>query len=146
MHPVVVMRVLTAHGPRGGISMRLICRAMALTAAILMAALVTVAASACGGATTTSSPTTNGLEKKSAPDVLTAAAEALRTAASVHITVSSPSSRLDLRLTGSSSTGTLEKGGVPVEVTVIGGTLYVKANQAGLKWFGVPQPGQRQYA
>ena len=126
--------------------MRLICRAMALTAAILMAALVTVAASACGGATTTSSPTTNGLEKKSAPDVLTAAAEALRTAASVHITVSSPSSRLDLRLTGSSSTGTLEKGGVPVEVTVIGGTLYVKANQAGLKWFGVPQPGQRQYA
>jgi hypothetical protein len=123
--------------------MRRIRRAMALTAVILMAALVMVAASACGGATTTSSPTTNGLETKSAADTLKAATEALRAAASVHITGSGPSSRVDLRMTGSSSTGTLEKGGVPVEVTAIGGTLYVKADQAGLKWFGVPQS---QYA
>jgi hypothetical protein len=123
--------------------MRLICRAMALTAATAMAALVTVAASACGGAATTTHPTTNGLEKKSAADALKAATEALRAAASVHITGSGPGSRVDLRMTGSSSTGTLEKGGVPVEVTVIGGTLYVKADQAGLKWFGVPQS---QYA
>ena len=126
--------------------MRLTCRATALTAGILMAALVTVAASACGGATTTSSPTTNGLEKKSAADALKAATEALGAAASVHITGSGPGSRVDLRMTGSSSTGTLQKGGVPVEVTVLGGTLYVKAGQAGLKWFGVPQPDQRQYA
>src|SRR5262249_39988604 len=106
MHPVVVMRVLAAHAPRGGISMRLICRAMALTVGILMAALVMVAASACGGGTTTSSPTTNGLEKKSAADVLKAATEALRTAASVHMTGGGPRNRVDLRMTGSSSTGT----------------------------------------
>lgn len=31
-------------------------------------------------------------------------------------------------------------------MTIIGGTLYVKADQAGLKWFGVAQPGQRQSA
>ena len=126
--------------------MRLICRAMALTAVILTAALVTVAVSACGGATTTSSPMTNGLEKRSAADALKAAAGALRAAASVHITGSDPSSRVDLRMTRSSSTGTIEQGGVPVEVTVIGGTLYVKADQAGLKTFGVPQPFQRQDA
>ena len=126
--------------------MRLICRAMALTAVILMAALVMAAASACGGGTTTSSPTTNGLERKSAADVLKAAAGALRAAASVHITGSYPSGRVDLRMTGSSSTGRIEQGGVPMEVTVIGGTLYVKADQAGLKMLGVPQPFQRQDA
>jgi Domain of unknown function (DUF4352) len=126
--------------------MRRICRAMALTAVILMAALVMVAVSACSGATTTSSPTTNGLEKKSAADVLKAAAGALRTAASVHIIGSGSGNRLDLRMTGDSSAGTFEQGGVPIEATIIGGTLYVKADQAGLQKLGIPQPVQRQYA
>jgi hypothetical protein len=126
--------------------MRRICRAVALTAVILMAAFVMVAVSACSGATTTSNPTTNGLEKKSAADVLKAAAGALRTAASVHIIGSGSGNRLDLRMTGSSSAGTFEQGGVPIEATIIGGTLYVKADQAGLQKLGIPQPVQRQYA
>ena len=60
-------------------------RAVTLTAAAAMAALVSVAASACGGAATATRPTTNGLEKKSAAEVLQDAAAALNGAKSVHV-------------------------------------------------------------
>src|SRR5262250_2556140 len=70
---------------RGGSRMIFLRRAVTLTAATAMAALVTVAASACGGAPTAISPTTNGLEKKSAAEVLQDAAATLNGAKSVHV-------------------------------------------------------------
>lgn len=130
--------------------MNLIRRAIALIAVSVLAALVTVSVSACGGAATTSRSTTtggaatNGLEKQSPADVLQEAAAALEAAKSVHVTGTGPTGRLDLRMTGRSSSGALEQGGVPLEVTIVGGSTYVRTDQAGLKMIGVPKPLQRQ--
>jgi hypothetical protein len=122
-------------------------RAIALTAATAMAALVTVAASACGGATTATGATTNGLEKKSAADVLQEAAAALKAAKSVHIVVTQVGGDLDLRMQDGSTTGTFAKAGAQVRVTIIGRDGYAKADdQAGLKMIGVPKPVRRHAA
>lgn len=129
------------------IYMSLIRRAGALTAATAMAALVTVAASACGGATTATRPTTNGLEKKSAAEVLQDAATALNGAKSVHVVVTSTNGdHADVRIQGGSSTGTLTQPGGHVELTIIGNDSYVKADQAGLKAIGAPPAVQQQDA
>jgi len=133
--------------------MNLIRPAFALTAAIAMAALVTLATTACGGAPTTSRTTatsgitTNGLEKKSPADVLLEAAAALKAAKSVHIVATSAGAgHVDMRLQGGSSTGTFTLSGAQLKFTIIGSDGYVKANQAGLKQFGVPRPVQRHGA
>src|SRR6185437_13833504 len=90
-HAVVVMRAHRARPAKGMISMNLLRRAVALIAAAALAALV-AAASACGGAATSTATPTNGLEKKSAADVLQETAAALEAAKSVHIVGTSPSS------------------------------------------------------
>jgi hypothetical protein len=129
------------------ISMKLIRGAVTLTAATAMAALVTVAAAACGGATTTNGTTTNGLEKKPAAEVLQQAAAALKTAKSVHVVATSPSSgHVDARMQSGSSTGTLAQSGAHAKFTIIGSADYVDADQAGLKRIGAPQQVQRHDA
>jgi hypothetical protein len=133
-----------------GISMNLIRRAVALTAATAMAALVTAAASACGGAPTATATTTNGLEKKSAADVLQEAAAALAAAKSVHVHVVgtglSSGGHVDVRLQGGSSTGAFAQSGPRVEFTVIGNVGYIKTDQAGLQQMGLPRQVQRHDA
>lgn len=134
-------------GTSSGISMNLIRRAVALTAATAMAALVTAAASACGGAPTATATTTNGLEKKSAADVLQEAAGALEAAKSVHIVGTGPSSgHFDARLQGGSSTGMFAQSGPQIEFTIIGNVGYIRTDQAGLQQIGLPQQVQRHDA
>jgi hypothetical protein len=132
-----------------GISMNLIRRAVALTAAAAMAALVTAAVSGCGGAATSTGTSTNGLEKKSGADVLQEAAAALEAAKSVHVHVvgTGPSSgHFDARLQGGSSTGTFAQSGPQIEFTIIGNVGYIKTDQAGLQQIGLPQQVQRHDA
>jgi hypothetical protein len=137
-------------GTSSGISMNLIRRAVALTAATAMAALVTAAVSGCGGAATSTGTSTNGLEKKSGADVLQEAAAALEAAKSVHVHVvgTGPSSggHVDVRLQGGSSTGAFAQSGPQVEFRIIGNAGYIKTDQAGLQLFGLPQQVQRHDA
>lgn len=125
--------------------MRLIHRAIALTAVTVMAALVTVTATACG-TTTTTRTTTNGLETKTAADVLQEAAGALGAAKSVHLVGTGPSTNMDARIQGSSATGTFGQGGAQIGFTIVGNATYIKTGQAGLKALGAPEAVQRQYA
>ena len=112
-----------------------------------MAALVTAAVSACGGAPTATATTTNGLEKKSAGDVLQEAAAALEAAKSVHIVGTGPNSgHFDARLQGGSSTGAFAQSGPQIEFTIIGNAGYIRTDQAGLQQIGLPQQVQRHDA
>lgn len=122
-------------------------RAVTLTAAAAMAALVSVAASACGGAATATRPTTNGLEKKSAAEVLQDAAAALNGAKSVHVVLTGANGdHGDVRIQGGSSTGTLIQADGHAEITLIGNDSYIKADQAGLKAIGAPPAVQQHDA
>jgi hypothetical protein len=128
------------------ISMNLIRRASAVTAATAMAALITVAASACGGATTATGATTNGLEKKPAAEVLQEAAAALKAAKSVHLVATSADGHFDFRMQDGSTTGTLTRAGAEIRITIIGRDGYAKTDRAGLKMIGVPRRVQRHDA
>ncbi|HEY5985627.1 MAG TPA: hypothetical protein VIV12_04480 [Streptosporangiaceae bacterium] len=123
--------------------MNVIRRAIALSAAAATAALVTLAASACRGAPSATGITTNGLEKKSPAKGLQEAAGALEAAKSVHIVGTSADGHFDLRMQGSSTTGTLTRTGAQVRITIIGRDGYAKTDQAGLKVMGVPKQVQR---
>jgi hypothetical protein len=129
------------------ISMNIIRRAGVFIAVAVMVSLAALAASGCGRATTATGTTTNGLEKKSAADVLQEAAAALNAAKSVHVVLTTPSSaHVDVRMQGDSSTGTVTQAGVRVKITITGGAGYVKTGRAGLKMIGAPQPVQRHDA
>jgi len=127
------------------ISMNLIRRVFALTAATAVAVLVTVT-SACGGATTSTAVTTNGLEKKSPADVLQAAAAALQAARSVRFMGTRFSVRIDARIQPGSATGTLTQAGHQLRFTIAGGAGYINTDQAGLATFGVLRSVQRHAA
>jgi hypothetical protein len=127
------------------IPMNLIRQIFALTAAAGLAVLVTVT-SACGGAATSAAAATNGLEKKSPADVLQAAAAALATATSVRVVATGPGKAVVVRIQHSSATGTLTMTGHQIQVTVIGGTAYLKSDRAGLLTFGAPKPVARHNA
>ena len=133
------------------ISTSIIRRAGVFIAAAVVVPVVALAASGCGGHTAASataavSGTTNGLEKKSPADVLQGAAAALTAAKSVHVVATVPGGHLDLRLPGGSSTGTITRDGVRVQITVIGNDGYVKTDRAGLHMIGAPRPVQRHGA
>jgi hypothetical protein len=76
---------------------------------------------------------TNGLEEKPAAQVLKDAAVALKAAKSVHVTGMARSDgaliRLDLRIQGDTSTGTVGLEGTQFEMTRIGDDVYVRADQ-----------------
>jgi hypothetical protein len=128
------------------ISMNLLRRASAVTAATAMAALATLTVSACGSAATSTSAPTNGLEQKSPADVLQAAAAALQAATSVHVVGTGPSGHLDARLQHGSATGTITMDGHQLKITIVGGAGYVNADRAGLSMIGAPLPVQRHDA
>jgi hypothetical protein len=91
---------------------------------------------------------TNGLERRSAAQVEQEAAAALRAANSVHVTArgrfEGKPARLDLRIQGDSSTGTLGLKGAQLKVTVIGDDAYLKADQRSWKTLGAPPAAQRR--
>lgn len=115
--------------------------------------LVALAPAGCGGgsktsqtqtkAPTTSRPATNGLEHKSAAQVLQAAAAALKTAKSVHVRSMGVSDQgkpvqLDLRLQGRSGSGTIEQQGTKLAVITVGDDTWLKGDQRAWKQLGAP--------
>jgi hypothetical protein len=124
----------------------------------VMVALVALLASGCGGGTDsggtqasdtraattqTTSAETNGLEQQSAAQVQQAAVAAFKSAKSVHVSGTAPVEKgqpagIDLRMQGNSSTGTMELEGAKLQITAIGDTLYLKADQKTWETFGVP--------
>jgi hypothetical protein len=127
------------------ISMNLIRRVLAPTAAAAMAALVTVT-SACGGAATSTAAPTNGLEKKSPADVLQAAAAALEAAKSVRFVGMAPNGHIDVRIQPGSATGTISQAGQQLRFTIVGGAGYINIDQAGPMMSGLSPSVQRQAA
>jgi hypothetical protein len=105
----------------------------------LVAALVVVPlATACGAEVVSGTPSvlTNGLENSSPVQVRQAAIEALTTAGSVHITGTAKDDRglpgqYDVRVQGTSYTGTITVHGAVMAITVIGDTGYFKTDAAG---------------
>lgn len=134
---VVPVRLASAGvaGPMFGRSNRHIGR---LT---VLAALVALAAAGCGGTKT------NGLERKSPAQVQRAAAAALKAAKSVHLSGTTSSQgklqRVDLRIQGASSSGTIETGGAAIAIIRVGANTYIKADQQGWQVLGAPPSLQR---
>src|SRR6266581_2336356 len=115
-------------------------RAACVAASVGLVALV---AGGCGGGADTahyqSAPSrttaeTNGLEKKSAADVLRAAAAALKAAKSVHMTMTGRQAgqplRFDVRSQGHSSMGTMAFEGLRFDAILIGDTSYMKGDRS----------------
>jgi hypothetical protein len=118
-------------------------RAGGKIATVVLALLV----AGCGGGTKTSTsptstPQTNGLEQRPAAEVQQAAASALKAVKSVHVAGTGLSEgkpvRVDARLQGNAGAGTLQLEGAKLEITVIGNTTYLKADQQTWTTFGVP--------
>lgn len=108
----------------------------------VVTALAVLTAGGCGGGTKT-----NGLERKSAAQVERAAAAALKGARSVHVVGTSRSQgklqRIDLRIQGASSSGTIETGGAAFAIIRVGADTYIKADQRAWQALGVPPSLQR---
>jgi hypothetical protein len=123
-------------------------------------ALLVIAGSGCtsssrtgdteSGGALTNDAKTNGLERKSATQVQRELGAALKTAKSVHVTVTGPAPggqpQLDLRIQGSSSTGAMGLGGVKFQITAVGGNTYIKGDQRVWEAFGVPAAVQQRLA
>jgi hypothetical protein len=127
----------------------------------VMVALVALITSGCGGGsktsdtqTTTTQATatqTNGLETQSPAQVQQAAAAALKAAKSVHVRGTAINDgkpvHADLRIQGNASTGTMQlEEGVKLEITTIGNTTYLKANQQTWQTLGVPAAAAQRLA
>jgi hypothetical protein len=94
---------------------------------IVVAAFVTLPLTGCGGTPS------DGLEDKSAAQVVEEAAAALRAAKSVHVIGTSvtdgASAEVDLRIIqDGSSSGTITLEGAQFEITRVGEVTYVKAD------------------
>jgi tetratricopeptide (TPR) repeat protein len=83
---------------------------------------------------------TNGLEKRSAAQVLQAAGSALQGAKSVHVTGShiGDLAQVDLRIQGDAAAGTFELKGAQFEITRIGNDVYLKTDPRGWQALGAP--------
>jgi hypothetical protein len=92
------------------------------------------AASGCSDDTETS-----GLEKLSPAQVQKEAAAALQSAKSAHVTgtgVVGNRTQIDLRINGTSTSGTFTAEGVRIAITRIGDNFYIKADRRGLTTLG----------
>lgn len=125
------------------ISMNITRRAGVFIAAAVVVPFVALAASGCGGATTTSvGSTTNGLEHKTATEVLHDAARAVAAAKSVQIVLTIPRGKagptqVDARIQGGAETLTMVDSGIAkTKFTIIGQNAYAKVNPAILKMLG----------
>jgi hypothetical protein len=93
---------------------------------------VTLAVAACGAS---SGPSTNGVEKKSADEIVIAATNAVGSAKSVHVAgnVVSGGSRitLDLNLVnGKGGQGSMAQNGLSFQVVTVGNEVYIKGTTA----------------
>ena len=104
----------------------------------VLAGFAAWALAGCGG---------DDLEKKSAAEVQQEAAAALKGAASVHMISNGTSdgkpAKLDMKIQGTASQGTLTIGEDSVEITKIGDDLYVKGTRQALARLGAPGAAQR---
>jgi hypothetical protein len=96
----------------------------------ILAAVVTLAVAACGGSTGT-----NGVEKKSVDEIVTAARNAVGSARSVHVvgTVINSGSRmtLDLNLvSGKGGEGSMAQNGLSFQVVTVGNEVYINGTVA----------------
>jgi hypothetical protein len=107
----------------------------ARVAAPVVLLLATLALSGCGGDTQT-----NGVEKLSAGEVHRKAAAALESATSAHVkgtgVFEGHPVKIDLRISGTSTSGALAVEGVRVEFTKIGAITYVKGSAPALGRLG----------
>ena len=101
----------------------------------LVLLLAALALSGCGADTKT-----NGLEKLSAPHVQRETAAALESAKSAHVTGTGVFEgypvQIDLRISGTSTGGTLAAAGVRVEIRKIRETTFVKGSGPALRKLG----------
>lgn len=108
----------------------------------ILAGFAACALTGCSG-----SNDTNDLERKSAAEAQQEAAAALKDAASVHMTSTGTSdgqpAKMDMKIQGTSSQGTLTIGEDSVEITKIGDDVYVKGTRASLARIGAPAAAQR---
>jgi hypothetical protein len=127
-------------------------RAAGLVVAVVLVAL---AATGCTGGIRAGGTDTGGrtggaaggeLKEKPAGELRQEASAALRAAKSVHVTGASIDKgkpvTMDLRIQGSSSTGTMALAGARFAVTVVGATTYLKGGQQAWKALGAPPPVQ----
>jgi len=113
--------------------------------AVLAAGTVLSAGASCGGG-----EGTNGLERKSAAEVQQEAAATLRAAASVRVVsegeIDGQPARIELRMQGGSSSGTVEMAGSSFQLTKVGDDVYLKGDERALTELGVPAETQRSAA
>jgi hypothetical protein len=90
----------------------------------------------------------NGLERKTPAEVQRAAAATLKHAKSVHVTVTGPNQplRLDLRIQGNASTGTVGTGSASFQVTSIGADTWIKGDPRALGALGIPAASVQRVA
>jgi hypothetical protein len=100
----------------------------------LVASLALLAGCTSGTPTATPTSTTNGVESKSAQEILNAAVDALGHAQSFHLVGETGQDPLkfglDLVYAGDNLKGTVDYSGVPVNVVKVGSDLYVNAAQS----------------
>jgi nucleoid-associated protein YgaU len=108
----------------------------------LVLVLAALALSGCGGDTKT-----NGLEKLSAGQVQRRAAAALESAKSAHVKGTGVFEgypvQMDLRISGSATSGALAAEGVRFEITKIGAITYVKGSAPALRKLGASAAAAR---
>ena len=114
----------------------------ARVAAPLVLVLATLAVSGCGGDTPT-----NGVEKMSGGEVHRKAAAALESAKSAHVkgtgVFEGHPVNMDLRISGTSTSGALAVAGVRVAFTKIGAITYIKASGRALGRLGASPAAAR---
>jgi hypothetical protein len=98
----------------------------------ILAAIVTLAVVACGGS---GGPSTNGVEQKSADEIVMAATNAVGSATSVHVAgnVVNGGSRitLDLKLvSGKGGRGSMAQNGLSFQVVTVGNEVYINGSSA----------------
>jgi hypothetical protein len=106
-------------------------RARALLAAAVSAAvLVAGCSSGSGGGSAATTPATNGIENKSAQEIVDAASAAAKAASAVHVAGTAGGTDLDVRIGSDAGHATLTTSGQTVEVLRIGTDHYIKGDAA----------------
>lgn len=106
-----------------------------LSTALSLAALAALLIAGCGGSSG------NGVESKSASEILAASQKATNKAHTVHVSGSISSSgtplTLDLEIVeGKGAKGKISEGGVSAEVITVGGSAYIKGGASLYERFG----------
>jgi len=107
----------------------------------VLAVFVACALTACAAPSDT-----NGMERKTAAEVQQAAVTALKSATSVHVlskgTIDGQQAQIDMRIRGSSSSGTVELKGTSFQLVKIDDDVYLKGAAPTLTMLGVPAQAQ----